>query len=86
MGFRLARRLALGYVMREHREPDQPFEIEILGQRRRAVASPMPFYDPQNLRLRGMAEGTRPLRGGRNRGLAPRARNGRRSAETDRHD
>ena len=54
-GFRLAERLALGYVMRKHCGPDREFEIEILGERRRAVVSPMPFYDPENARLRGLA-------------------------------
>jgi len=54
-GFRLAERLALGYVMCEHFEPDREFEIEVLGERRRAVVSPMPFYDPENVRLRGLA-------------------------------
>ena len=56
-GFRLAQRLALGYVMREHCEPNRAFEIEILGERRRAIASPMPFYDPENARPRGLATG-----------------------------
>ena len=56
-GFRLAERLALGYVMREHFEPDREFEIEILGERRRAVVSPTPFYDPENARPRGLATG-----------------------------
>ena len=54
-GFRLAERLALGYVMREHVEPGREFEIEILGDRRRAISSPIPFYDPGNARLRGLA-------------------------------
>ena len=56
-GFRLAERLALGYVVREHCEPERGYEIEILGKRRRAVVSPMPFYDPENVRLRGLAAG-----------------------------
>ncbi|MDE0460354.1 MAG: hypothetical protein OXI15_23960, partial [Chromatiales bacterium] len=56
-GFRLAARLALGYVLREHFEPDREFEIEILGERRRAVVSPTPFYDPENVRPRGLATG-----------------------------
>ena len=57
MGFRIAERLALGYVVREHCEPEPGYEIEILGKRRRAVVSPMPFYDPENVRLRGLAAG-----------------------------
>ena len=56
-GFRLGERLALGYVMREHFAPDREFEIEILGQRRRATVSPTPFHDPGNLRPGGLAEG-----------------------------
>ena len=56
-GFRLGERLALGYVMREHREPDRELEIEILGEPRRAIVSPMPFYDPDNVRPRGLATG-----------------------------
>ena len=57
MGFRLGERLALGYVMNDHFDPDHGFEIEILGERRRATASPMPFYDPENVRPRGRATG-----------------------------
>ena len=56
-GFRLGERLALGYVMNDHFESDREFEIEILGERRRAIASPTPFYDPENVRLRGLATG-----------------------------
>ena len=56
-GFRLGERLALGYVMHDHFEPDRELDIEILGERRRAIASPTPFYDPENVRLRGLATG-----------------------------
>ena len=56
-GFRLGERLAIGYVMNDHFEPEREFEIEILGERRRAIASPTPFYDPENVRLRGPATG-----------------------------
>ena len=43
--------------MRERFEPDREFEIEILGERRRAIVSPMPFYDPRNLRPHGLTIG-----------------------------
>ena len=52
-GFRLGQRLALGYLERAKTDPDDDFEIEILGERRRAVLTPTPFYDPRNARLRG---------------------------------
>ena len=52
-GFRLGKRLALGYLKRDHYAPGTVFEIEILGQRCRAVLSSIPFYDPENSRLRG---------------------------------
>jgi dimethylglycine dehydrogenase len=51
-GFRLGERLALGYLERAIADPDGDFEIETLGERRRAGLSPTPFYDPQNARLR----------------------------------
>ncbi len=52
-GFRLDRRIALGYVERDKAEMAECFEIQILGERRRAVPSTLPFYDPQNARLQG---------------------------------
>ncbi len=52
-GFRLGRRLALGYVENDRFDPDGDFDIGILGKRRRAIVSETPFYDPQNVRLRG---------------------------------
>ena len=44
--------------MREHYGygPDRAFEIEILGERRRAIMSPLPFYDRENLRLGDLAD------------------------------
>ncbi len=56
-GFRLGKRLALGYLMREHCAPGRELDIEILGERRRAVVRAMPFYDPDNARLRGLVAG-----------------------------
>jgi dimethylglycine dehydrogenase len=51
-GFRLDRRLALGYLERAKTDPAGNFEIEILGERRRALLTPTPFYDPENAKLR----------------------------------
>ncbi len=51
-GFRIGKRLALGYVKRNLGEEGAVFEIQSLGERRRAILSPTPFYDPQNARLR----------------------------------
>ena len=50
-GFRLGKRLALGYLECAKADPTRDFDIEILGKRRRAILSPTPFYDPQNTRL-----------------------------------
>ena len=50
-GFRLGKRLALGYV-----EAESPVgascEIEVLGERRPAQPTTLPFYDPDNTRLK----------------------------------
>ena len=51
-GFRLGKRLALAYVKQGLNRPGADFEIEILGERRKASVVPTPFYDPQNARLR----------------------------------
>ena len=51
-GFRVGRRLALGYVKAGLAEPGRGFEIEILGIPRKAVVAKTPFYDPNNDRLR----------------------------------
>ncbi len=51
-GFRTGKRLAMGYIHSEQKDATGPFEIEILGRRRRATPVPMPFYDPENLRLK----------------------------------
>ena len=51
-GFRIGKRLALGYVQRHLGKEGATMEIEILGERRRAILSPTPFYDPENARLR----------------------------------
>ena len=44
--------VALGYVPSELADPRQPFEIEILGNRRRATLQPAPLFDPQGNRMR----------------------------------
>ena len=52
-GFRIGKRIALGYVKRADIEPDKSFSIEILGQHCRAEQAASPFYDPKNLKLKG---------------------------------
>jgi len=52
-GFRIGKRLALGYMRRGFAEAGPAFEIEILSERRTATLTPTPFYDPDNTRLRG---------------------------------
>jgi dimethylglycine dehydrogenase len=51
-GYRLKRSIALGYIRTELAAPGTELEIEILGERRRAVVGREPLYDPQNSRLR----------------------------------
>jgi len=51
-GFRTGKRLALGYVSAGLAVPGRVFEIEVLGKPRRAIVTPTPFYDPDNIRLR----------------------------------
>ena len=50
--FRVGKRLALGFLRRGLATPGGSFEIEILGTRRQAVLSSVPFYDADNERLR----------------------------------
>jgi dimethylglycine dehydrogenase len=51
-GFRVRKSLALGYVPKELAEADAGFEIEILGERRRAVRKSGAPFDPQGLLMR----------------------------------
>lgn len=51
-GFRIGERLALGYLRSEVADADRGFEIAVLGERRPARRRMMPFYDPENVRLR----------------------------------
>ena len=51
-GYRLNRSIALAYVRTDLTAPGTQLEVEILGQRCRAVVAREPLYDPDNLRLR----------------------------------
>jgi dimethylglycine dehydrogenase len=51
-GYRLNRSIALAYVRTDLTVPGTELEVEILGERCRAVVAREPLYDPDNLRLR----------------------------------
>ncbi len=51
-GYRLKRSIALAYVRTDLSVPGTELEVEILGDRCRAVVGREPLYDPDNLRLR----------------------------------
>jgi dimethylglycine dehydrogenase len=51
-GYRLGKQLALGYVIQGNDDVGCEVEISILGERRRAIVTETPFYDPANDRLR----------------------------------
>ena len=51
-GYRLGRSIALAYLRTDLAVPGQVLEVEILGERRRAVVGREPLYDPENARLR----------------------------------
>jgi dimethylglycine dehydrogenase len=51
-GYRLGKQLALGYVKRGYHDVGRELEISILDQRRRAIVTETPFFDPTNDRLR----------------------------------
>jgi dimethylglycine dehydrogenase len=51
-GYRLAGSIALAYVRADLAAPGTELEVEILGERRRAVVGREPLYDPDNQRLR----------------------------------
>ena len=51
-GYRLKRSIALAYVRADLCVPGTALEVEILGERRRALVAREPLYDPDNLRLR----------------------------------
>jgi dimethylglycine dehydrogenase len=52
-GYRMRQSIALAYVRTDLAVPGTVLEVEILGERRRAVVGKEPLYDPENLRLRG---------------------------------
>ena len=52
-GYRLRQSIALAYVRTDLAVPGTVLEVEILGERRRAVVAREPLYDPENARLRG---------------------------------
>jgi dimethylglycine dehydrogenase len=51
-GYRLKCSIALAYVRTDLAVPGTELEVEILGERRRAVVGREPLYDPDNARLR----------------------------------
>lgn len=51
-GFRIGKRLAMGYVKGGLATPGRRVDIEILGEPHAAVVTRMPFYDPTNAKLR----------------------------------
>ena len=51
-GWRLGKSLALGMLRPEHAEPGTELDIQILGERRRAIVIEESPYDPANQRLR----------------------------------
>ncbi|WP_305985727.1 FAD-dependent oxidoreductase [Roseibium sp. MMSF_3544] len=50
-GFRICKRIALGYLT-VAAVPGDVFDIEILGNPERATVTELPFYDPENSRLK----------------------------------
>jgi len=51
-GYRLNRSIALAYVRADLSSPGTELEVEILGERCRALVAREPLYDPDNARLR----------------------------------
>jgi len=51
-GYRLNRSIALAYLRADLSASGTELEVEILGERRRALVGSEPLYDPHNLRLR----------------------------------
>ncbi len=51
-GHRLGKSIALAYLRTDLAVPGRTLEVEILGERRRAVVAQEPLYDPENERLR----------------------------------
>ncbi|MCW3781781.1 GcvT family protein [Defluviimonas salinarum] len=51
-GFRIGKRIALGYLTIPA-DPGDRLEIEVLGEPVQATVRALPFYDPENARLKG---------------------------------
>jgi len=51
-GYRLNQSIALAYVRTDLAVAGTELEVEILGERRRAVVAVEPLYDPTNAKLR----------------------------------
>ena len=51
-GFRIGKRIALGYIKTAEIQSDQSYTIKILGEQYPAEQVSTPFYDPENQRLR----------------------------------
>jgi dimethylglycine dehydrogenase len=51
-GYRLDQSIALAYIRTELTRAGTELEVEILGERCRAVVGREPLYDPENLRVR----------------------------------
>ena len=49
---RIGKSIALAYVRTDLAKPGMALDIEIFGERRRAVVAQEPLYDPTNARLR----------------------------------
>lgn len=52
-GFRIGKRIALGYLQGQVAQPGDTFEIEVLGLPVPATVATLPFYDPENNWPRG---------------------------------
>jgi dimethylglycine dehydrogenase len=52
-GYRIQKSIALAYVRADLAVEGTTLEVEVLGERRRAVVGREPLYDPANARLRG---------------------------------
>ena len=51
-GYRLRQSIALAYVRTDLAVPGKELQVEILGERRRAVVGREPLFDPDNTRLK----------------------------------
>jgi len=51
-GYRAKASIALGYVPAQLAAAESGFEIELIGERRRAVPQPLPPVDPSGARMR----------------------------------